>query len=73
MVIKDKIALGISLIALTLSIGSTILGERRAAFEKDRSLKAELSSTLSRVMSLSKENAILKWTPMSRQQISYLR
>ncbi len=59
MVFKDKIALGISLIALTLSVGSTIIGERRSAFEKERTIKADLSNTLSRVMSLSKENAVL--------------
>lgn len=59
MVFKDKIALGVSFIALSLSIGSTIIGEKRALFEKERSLKAELSITLSKVMDLSKENAIL--------------
>lgn len=59
MVFKDKVALGISLIALALSIGSTVIGEQRASLEKERSIKAELSSTLSRVMSLSKENAVL--------------
>lgn len=59
MVVKDKIALGISIIALTLSIGSTVFGERRAAFEKERTIKTDLSNTLSRVMSLSKENAVL--------------
>lgn len=59
MVFKDKIALGVSFFALLLSVGSSILGENRAVFEKERSLKAELSSTLSKVMDLSKENAIL--------------
>ena len=59
MIFKDKLALGVSLIALTLSIGSTVLGKRRAVFEKERTIKAELSSTLSQVMSLSKENAVL--------------
>jgi hypothetical protein len=59
MVVKDKIALGFSFVALSLSIGSTILGETRAAVERERSVKAELSDTLSRVMALSKENATL--------------
>ncbi len=59
MIFKEKIAIGISIIALTLSICSTILGERRANFEKERILKVELSNTLSSVMNLSKENAVL--------------
>lgn len=59
MILKDKIALGVSLLALFLSIGSTILGESRAVFDKERGLKSELSITLSRVMNLSKENAEL--------------
>ncbi|PCH63668.1 MAG: hypothetical protein COC19_00760 [SAR86 cluster bacterium] len=60
MIIKDKIALGLSLVAVSLSIGTAIIGERRADLEKGRSIKAELSNTLSRIMELTKENAVLE-------------
>lgn len=56
---KDKIVVAISISAFLLSITSTILGERRASANKELSLKEDLSRTLSRVMDLTKENAIL--------------
>lgn len=59
MTIKDKIAVVVSMVALSLSIWSTAMGEARAAFEKERSLKAELSATLSKIMELNKEGATL--------------
>lgn len=59
MVFKDKIALGISIVALTLSISNTIIGENRASFEKKRNIRSELSNVLSRIMDLSKENTEL--------------
>lgn len=59
MLSKEKVTMGISLIAIILSITNTIVGETKYKVERERSIKNELSSTLTKVMDIIKENTVL--------------
>lgn len=57
MIHKERITVAISLIALGLSVFATVKGEFDASAERDRSMKIQLSDTLSRINQLGLRNA----------------
>jgi hypothetical protein len=55
--IKDKLTIGVSVIALVMSVAATINGEIKAQYEEKRIIRSQLTDVLSRMIKLNMESA----------------